>query len=170
MKKMFAMVLLIGSAVGTWGQAGAAGAAPATKPDFTGTWKLNLTKSDFGQVPPPAIESNVIAQTGDAFKLAVTQANDAGTQDYPIMFKTGAEESFVAKDVFPASAQFTITSSKAEWQGKALLVTQKATYQSGGLSISARWTLSDAGKLLTKVTSYSLDMGNFTTTAVYEKA
>ena len=167
MKKLFALMLLAGSAVGVWGQAAA---APVAKPDFTGTWKMSMAKSDFGQVPPPSSEINVIAQTGDDVKLAVTQANDMGTQDYTLTFKAGGPESVVAKDVFPASAQFTIISSKAEWQGKVLLLAQKATYQSGGLSISTRWTLSDDGKLLTKVTSYSLDLGNFTTTTVYEKA
>ena len=31
-----------------------------SKPDFSGTWKLNVGKSDFGQVPGPDSETMVV--------------------------------------------------------------------------------------------------------------
>jgi hypothetical protein len=51
-----------------------------------------------------------------------------------------------------------------------LVLTHKATYQGGPLDISTRWTLSDNGKIMTKITSYTLNQGDFVTTTVYEKS
>ena len=143
--------------------------APAAKPDFSGSWKLNVGKSDYGQVPPPTSETNLVTQTEDNFKVAVTQSGQVGDQNYTLAFKAGGAETTMAADAFAANSEFRILSSKAEWAGTVLVVEQKAMYQGGPLAISARWSLSDDGKVITKITSFSLSQGDFSTTTVYEK-
>jgi hypothetical protein len=168
MKKVW--IFLMVTVMGTVAVAVAlAQTASASKPDFSGSWKLNLVKSEFGQVPQPTSETNVVTQTGDDFSLAVTQANEMGTVNYLISFKAGGTETPVAKDAFPANADFKILSSKAEWQGNVLVLTQKATYQNGAVDVLARFMLSDDGKVLTKLTNYATDQGEFDTRTIYEK-
>ncbi len=165
MKKLLASLLMMGTMAGIQAQT-----APAAKPDFTGSWKLNVTKSDYGQVPQPSSETNVVTQTGDDFKVTVTQAGAVGDQNYTVSFKAGGDGVQMPDDAFPANAEFRLVSSKAEWAGLALVVTQKATYQGGPVDITSRWTLSDDGKVMTKLTTFSLDQGVFTTTTVFEKS
>jgi hypothetical protein len=164
MKRLIAALLVMGMMVGVQAQT-----ASAAKPDFTGNWKLNVAKSDYGQVPPPTMETNVVTQTGDDFKVLVTQAGSVGDQNYTLSFKAGGDVAPMAGDAFPANSEFSILSSKAEWAGRVLVMTQKAKYQGGPVDISSRWTLSDDGKVITKITSFSLDQGNFVTTTVFEK-
>lgn len=165
MQRFLAALLMIGVAT-----LGHAQTAPAAKPDFSGSWKLNVGKSDFGQVPPPSSETDVVAQTGDDFKVAVTQSGQVGDQNYRLTFEAGGVESPVADNSFAANSEFKIVSSKAEWVGATLVLTHKAIYQGGALDISTRWTLSDDGKVMTKITSYSLNEGNFVTTTIFEKS
>ena len=165
MKRLLAAMLVIGAMAGAQAQT-----APAAKPDFTGNWKLNVAKSDFGPVPQPTSETDVVTQTGDAFKVAIVQLGAVGDQNYTLNLKVGGDMTPVAADAFPPTAGFRLVSSKAEWAGRVLVVTQKATYQGGPVDISTRWTLSDDGKVITKTTAYSLDQGNFVTTTVFEKS
>ena len=165
MKRLLAAMLVIGATVGAQAQT-----APAAKPDFTGNWKLNVAKSDFGPVPQPTSETDTVTQTGDDFKVAVVQVGAVGNQNYTLSLKVGGDMAPVAADAFPPTAEFRLISSKAEWAGRVLVVTQKATYQGGPVDISTRWTLSDDGKVITKTTAYSLDQGNFVTTTVFEKS
>jgi hypothetical protein len=165
MKMLLATLLFLTGATATF----QAQTAPAAKPDFSGNWKLNVAKSDFGQVPPPSSETNVVTQTQDDFKVAITQAGQVGDQNYTLTFKVGGAETPMAAEAFAANSEFRILSSKAEWKGPLLIVTQKAMYQGGPLEISSRWSLSDDGKVITKITSFSLSQGDYTTTTVYEK-
>jgi hypothetical protein len=165
MKRLLAALLVMGAMVGAQAQT-----APAAKPDFTGNWKLNVAKSDFGPVPQPTSETDAVTQTGDDFKVAVVQVGAVGDQNYTLSLKVGGDMAPVAADAFPANAEFRLVSSKAEWAGRVLVVTQKATYQGGPVDISTRWTLSDDGKMITKTTAYSLDQGSFVTTTVFEKS
>jgi hypothetical protein len=165
MKMLLAALLILTGATATF----QAQTAPAAKPDFSGSWKLNVGKSDYGQVPPPASETNIVTQTEDDFKVAVTQTGQVGDQNYTLTFKAGGADSPMAADAFAANSEFRVLSSKAEWVDRVLVVTQKAMYQGGPLEISSRWSLSDDGKVITKITGFSLSQGNYSTTTVSEK-
>ena len=176
MKRLMILTLAVGSMavvsmpVALVAATPAAQAAAATaKPDFTGSWKLDLGKSVYGPVPSPNAETNVITQTGDDFKLVTTQEGGTGTLTYTINFTAGAPESQVPKDAFPANSDLTILTTKGDWSGAVLVIVQKASYQGMAVAISQRFTLSDDGKELTKITNYSTDQGDFDTKTVYEK-
>ena len=178
MKKLWILALAVGSAavvsapMALKAQATpAAQAAPAAaKPDFTGTWTLDLGKSVYGPVPSPNSEINVVSQSGDDFKIAFTQVGGAGTLNYTVVFKADGTEVPIPKDGFPANSDLQILSTKGEWQNGVLVLTQKATYQGMNVTISARYTLSDDGKELTKLTNYSTEQGDYDTKTVYAKS
>ena len=70
---------------------------------------------------------------------------------------------------FPDDAQFRIVSVKGEWQGQTLVVTEKVSYQGADGVVTARYTRSGDGKMLTKQTHVSMSVGEFDTRTVYDK-
>ncbi|HTD96828.1 MAG TPA: hypothetical protein VK627_07850 [Edaphobacter sp.] len=147
----------------------AAPSADSSKPIFTGTWKLNVTKSEFGQVPPPSSETDIFTQTGNDLKIATTSDGQRGKEVYTIPFTIGGEESLTPKDTFPSAAEFKILSTKGEWQDTTLIVDQKMTYQGSPGTVHSTFTLSPDGKTITRATHYSLDLGEFDTRTFYDK-
>jgi hypothetical protein len=58
-----------------------AGVAQTAKPNFAGTWKLNLTKSDLGKMAPTS-ETNTISQTADTVTVAIVSDREQGKMTY----------------------------------------------------------------------------------------
>src|ERR1035438_7033163 len=50
----------------------AAGPQDDKKPDLSGTWKLDTTKSDFGMMPPPDSQTSVIEHKDPKLKVKTT--------------------------------------------------------------------------------------------------
>ncbi len=173
MKKLFSVTLLLFAAIASL-QAQTTtptpAATPATaKPNFSGTWKLNVDKSEFGQVPPPMTETNVIVQTGNDIKITTNSDGDRGKEVYTLPFTIGGDETPTPKDAFPDTAEFKILSSKGEWRDTSLVVTHKISYQGGAGTMVATFVLSPDGKFFTKTTLISLDLGEFDTKTIFEK-
>lgn len=144
-------------------------ATAATTPNLTGAWKLNVDKSDFGQVPPPSSQTDVFTQSGNDLKIATTSDGERGKEIYALPMTIGGDDTPTPKDTFPDAAQFKILSSKATWQGATLIVDQRMNYQGSAGIIHSTFTLSADGKMLTRTTHYSLDLGEFDTKTVYDK-
>lgn len=151
----------------------AATAAPApaatAKLDLTGTWKLDLDKSNYDQVPPPSDEILTFAQTGPTFTIATTSDNERGKEVYTLPFASDGSETPTPKGVFDDTATLQYLSTKGEWQGSTLVLTQKIIYQSNPGTLKSIFTLSADGKTLTRAMHISVDQGEFDTTSVYEK-
>jgi hypothetical protein len=143
--------------------------AAADQPDLSGTWKLNVEKSDFGQIPPPTSETNVITQSGADIKLATKSERDQGTREYTIALKIDGTVTPTPEGTFPPESPLQIISSKAEWDLKTLVITQQASFQGNPGSLKSKYTLSTDGKVLTRTTNVSMGMGDFTTTMIYDK-
>lgn len=149
--------------------------APATppaataKPDFTGTWQLNLEKSDYDQVPPPQDEVLVFAKTGSTFTVATTSDNERGKEVYTLPFATDGTETPTPTGTFANTATLQYLSTKGEWQGSSLVLSQKIMYQDSPGTLKSVLTLSPDGKTLTCAMHISVNQGEFDTTAVYDK-
>lgn len=145
----------------------AQGAAQA-KPSFAGTWKLNLQKSDLGQMAPDS-ETYTVTQTADDIKVAI-----ASTGQFPINYTFSAKldgtDTPIAADAFPADSPFRILTSKAEWKDNTLVITQTTTFQDAKGTLVSTYTLSDDGKTLTRATHIVFDQGAFDSKSVYDKA
>lgn len=155
-------------AVTTLATTGIAQTAPSAKPNFAGTWKLNLQKSDLGQFAPDS-ETYTVTQTADEIKIAI-----ASTGQFPINYSFSAKldgsDTPVAADAFPADSPFKIVTSKAEWKDNSLVITQITSFQDSKGTLVSTFTLSDDGKTLTRVSHIVFDQGAFDSKSVYDKA
>lgn len=145
-------------------------AAAAAQPNLSGAWKLDITRSDFGQVPPPNSEFGIIQQTPTAINIATaSDSDDTGKEVYVLPIPIGATEAATPAGDFAATADFKITASKAQWQGATLVIDQKMNYKGSDGTIHSVYSLSADGKTLTRQTHYSLDLGEFDVTYVFDK-
>ena len=138
-------------------------------PNLTGTWTLDVSRSDFGHASPPLRQSESILQAGEEFAIAITLEREEMKQHYTLRFRTGGEAMPLAAGSFPEDAPFRIVSVKGEWQGQTLVVTEKVIYQGADGVVTARYARSGDGKVLTKQTHVSMNVGEFDTRTVYEK-
>jgi hypothetical protein len=148
-------------------QAAPAPAATSSKPDFSGTWKVNLTKSQFSPAPAPSAETTTLTLSGDDLTIAFDSSDENGKQKYTHALKIGGPE--VTFTTPSSSGPLLILSSKAEWKDNSIIVTDKITYQGGAGWIVSTYTLSPDGKTLTKAFSASIEQGTFDMLAVYDK-
>ncbi len=147
---------------------GIAQTAPQPRPSFAGTWKVNLQKSDLGQMAPES-ETYTVSQTDDEIKITI-----ASTGQFPINYSFAAKldgtDTPIAADAFPAGSPFRILTSKATWLGAALVITQSTSFQDAKGTLTSTFTLSDDGKTLTRATHIVFDQGAFDSKSVYDKA
>jgi hypothetical protein len=132
------------------------------QPNFSGTWKLNVSKSDFGPLPGPDSRSDVIEHSEGGLKDKVSVSGQQGKQDYILAFKTDGSETLnkVADREVKVSAK---------WTGPALAVTTKLSFNDMEIKIDANWTLSADGATLTQAVHLSSSMGEADQKIVYEK-
>ena len=140
--------------------------AGQAKPNFAGTWKLNLAKSDLGQMVPIS-ETDTITQTADVFKIEVVSVSERGNRDSTYSAKLDGTDT---PNEAPANTPFRILSTKAEWHGSSLVITQTTSFQDSKGTLQSTYTLSDDGKTLTKATHVVFDQGAFDSKSVYDKA
>jgi hypothetical protein len=133
-------------------------------PNLSGTWKLNIGKSSFGQIPPPASQTNTIDDSEPSVKVAEDQKGGMmGDMNITSTFDTTGKET---KSAGMGGADVTST---AHWDGVALVIDSKTSFQGNDVKIKDTYTLSGDGKTLTEVTHIESGMGNFDTTSVYDK-
>jgi hypothetical protein len=136
----------------------------SAQPNFSGTWKLNISKSNFGQLPPPGSQTDVIEQNDPSVKIAEDQKGGMmGDMNLTTTIDTTGKET---KSTGMGGADVLST---AHWDGVALVVDSKTSFQGSDVKIKDSYTLSGDGKTLTEVTHVESGMGNFDSTSVYDK-
>src|SRR5271155_1989928 len=156
---MFRTAMLATLAVATLALA----ATAQTKPNFTGSWKLNVGKSDFGPLPPPDSEAHTLTQTESSIKDAVIADTQQGKQDYTLTYNFDGTETVNA----PGGLEIK---SKAKWDGPAFTVISKLKFQDMDVDLKDVWTLSADGKILTQDRHFSSSMGEADQKMIFEKA
>ena len=118
--------------------------APKTEshPDFSGTWVMDLTKSDFGGVDPPSLLRYVVRHRGANLVLFSTQ--DSVTKRLDII--TDGQERVTEED---ADSEIW---ARVYWDGQTLVWEgrrkAKPAHQVEPVNWTSRWSLSDDGKVL----------------------
>jgi len=115
----------------------------AAKPNFSGTWTLNVSKSDFGMLPGPTSRTDVIEHNDPVLKDTVTQETQQGPQNATLSFTTDG------KEATNEQGPMTVTSTLS-WDGDSLVVNSKTSVQGNDITIKQVWTLSADGKTLTQ--------------------
>ncbi|HKV48858.1 MAG TPA: hypothetical protein VJN69_12265 [Candidatus Acidoferrales bacterium] len=137
---------------------------------FSGTWKLNLSKSNPGDYGPSA-RTEVITQDGSKFTDKVTSTTQMGENDYVLTFTADGKKVTVAPDSPGANmGNLTLKDITATLDGGSLVLMEDLSYQ-GQVDIAAQLTysLSPDGKTLTIADHASTSMGNFDTSLVFDK-
>jgi len=62
------------------------------KPNFSGSWKLNVSKSDFGQMPAPDSATYKIVHEDPKLRNSVKQSSQAGEFEFEASYTTDGKE------------------------------------------------------------------------------
>ena len=140
----------------------AASASAGTKPDYSGTWKLNVSKSDFGPLPAPDTRTDTIDHKDPALKATTSQDGAQGKQEYTLAITTDGKEA-------TNNAGGTELKSTGSWEGNKLVINTKLKFQDNDVAIKSVWLLSDDGKTLTQNAHITSPLGELDQTMVFEK-
>lgn len=132
------------------------------KPNFSGTWKLNTAKSDFGAMPAPDSRTDTITHEDPDLKDTFTQAGQMGEVTAEMKYSTDGKET-------TNSVRGNEIKSTAKWEGDELAIAGKASLNGADVTLSDRWSLSADGKTLTIQRHVNSPMGDTDQKIVLEK-
>ncbi len=122
------------------------------RPDFSGTWVLQLAQSDFGPIPAPTSRQDVIEHQEPALRIVRTQVTAGGeataTLSYAVDGKPHANRAGAADVVSVLAwegAELVITSTISTPQGEATIVDRMAL-AANGTTLTQRRTISVQGQ------------------------
>lgn len=139
----------------------AAGRTPTdSKPDITGTWELNVPKSNFGKMPAPVRMSLKAARQGAALHAVQTTYDASGGPDAVEgdWYLDGRER--------PLGSDGKMV-SMSKWEGNTLVSERKS--KDGSYDEMIRLTLSSDGKTATERIQLKSPNGNNSSTMVWER-
>jgi len=141
-------------------------AAAVTKPDFSGTWTLDLAKSTFASTQPPSSSVLTIVHKEPSVRISSVQTIRKLETKKEMNLTTDGTET-------PNQIRTTDgeepTKSVSNWEGDRLVTTYRAAHGGHFDEFRDAWDLSDAGNILTIVREVKLPNGRFTLTLVYKK-
>ncbi len=139
------------------------GADVKGKPDFTGTWTLNLPKSNFGKTPKPVGMTLVAAKKGDV--LHSTQKIEDGQG-----LKSTEGDWFLDGKQHPADPTAQAGNKQTQmsrWQGNTIYAERKS--EDGSYREQIRMTLSGDGKTATEKIYVKSPNGNNSSTLIWDR-
>ena len=141
---------------------GAAALTAAAKPNFTGDWKLNAAKSDFGQFPAPSAMSQKATHEEPSLKVATKMATDNGDMEFESTYSTDGKET---TNSFGPNAMKSV----AKWEGDTLTIQTKGQFGDAEVTIQDKWELSADGKSITIRRHFASSQGELEQKMVLEK-
>jgi hypothetical protein len=156
----FAAFSVLGAAV-----AAAAGLAQSTaKPNFSGEWHMDATKSDFGKFQMPTTMVRVIVQKDPDLTIDTTQRGVNGEQTSRVYYRTDGVETV-------NHMSSGVGTSHAYWDAKALVIrTTMKGRNDVDIEMEERWDLSADGKTLTATSHIGTTKGSVDLRLVCERA
>ncbi|MBI5710930.1 MAG: hypothetical protein HZC42_11610 [Candidatus Eisenbacteria bacterium] len=117
----------------------------AARPDFSGTWALDVARSDFGRVAgstPPRARTDVVRQQGESLGVTTTIEKASGTMTLPVTYVIDGKQRTVrvgGQDV----------AATAAWAGDTLRLDTRAKVLLLELIVKERWVLAPGGRGMT---------------------
>ncbi|HVN06353.1 MAG TPA: hypothetical protein VMT86_18150 [Bryobacteraceae bacterium] len=133
------------------------------KTDFSGTWKLDVSKSDLGPMPAPDSEIHKITHSDPDLKMSVaTTGGPQGDMNYDVSYTTDGKECVnkLGDNEFK---------STLKWEGDDLVINTKGAFNGADFTALDRWTLSNEGKTMSVARHFSSSMGDLDMKLVFEK-
>jgi hypothetical protein len=115
----------------------------ADKPDFSGNWKMDPNRSDFGASPPPESFTRKIEQADPSLILTDEQSSTLGHEKVVRTYTTDAK---------PTTYEWmgSEVKSAAHWEGNEIVIVGKVDASGTEVVVTSRLTLSADGKTLTE--------------------
>jgi hypothetical protein len=136
--------------------------AADNRPSFTGTWKMDADRSDFGQVPKPANFVRKIEHEDPKVHVVTTASTPNGDAVVDVRYTTDGKETVNTV----RGGEWT---SKMVWDGTSLDLNSKRSLNGAEISTRERWTLTNKGKVLTVINTTTTPQTNITFTVVMNK-
>lgn len=136
-----------------------------SKPDFSGNWKLNKSKSDLGPMADRVPEDFTVKIDHKEPELKISQPGMGGR----------VQESTVSTDGKPteSTGQGPMgeikTKAVSKWDGPILVMDVNREFGGNSMTQNDKWTLSEDGKTLTIVRKISGPMGELEMKQVLDK-
>ena len=160
MKRILTLSLLIALA------ATSVYSAQAAKPDFSGAWKFDPAKSDFGQAPPPEALALIVVHKEPAVKITSTQTAQGTTTVNERNITTDGKPN--ANRLKSAMGDQDVTST-SKWVGAALQTSYTLQIQGTPIPTVETWEL-NSPKLMTITRKLTLpDASELIIKVVYNK-
>lgn len=137
-------------------------AAAWEKPNYSGDWKLNAEKSDYGPVPAPDKMERKITHEDPSLKYTSVQSGQQGEMTTEMAYTTDGKPS---TNKTPRGE----VTGVAKWDGDVLTISSKREVQGMEISQNERWVLSEDGKVLTINNKISTPQGDFDIKVVMDK-
>ena len=135
---------------------------PAAPPNFTGTWNVNIEKSNFGPSATPQSMVYKIDHREPSLKLTSTRVDQGAEDTVSLSLTTDGKES---SNIVRGDA----VKSKVKWDGSALLIDSVTKVEGNNFALKDKWTLSGDGKTLTWVRRFVSPDGDAEANYVLEK-
>ncbi|HEX4021514.1 MAG TPA: hypothetical protein VHX63_10245 [Acidobacteriaceae bacterium] len=137
------------------------------KPDFSGTWKLNVDKSDYGDLQGPSSRTDTIEERDGEIRESVISEGRRKTQKYVLRFSTDGRKTILPAGDGIRIPPVTLHSISATWQGNSLVVVEGLTHEGSDIVAKYAYTLSPDENILTM--TVSLNGGAPAATFVFDK-
>lgn len=142
---MYRKIFLIGSAVALFALPGLAQSSK-----LNGTWKLNASKSEMGQMGGGGSETDVITFDGTQFTQKVTAESPRGTQNYTRSCTVNGQEEKLSPDSPRAHiGPVTVSSINCEMKGDSVVYTEGFDMRGTPSTDQMTFTPSDDGSTMT---------------------
>jgi hypothetical protein len=136
-------------------------AAAQEKPNFSGTWRMNPSRSDFGRGPAPTFRLDRITHNEPILKDTITQRNPQGEVTYDMTYSTDGKEC----TNHPNGSEFK---ARVHWEGNELVIESQGVLK-GPVTLKDRYALSADGKTLTIWRHAAALLGSTDQKIVFEK-
>lgn len=144
-------------------QAPAQPTAAVRAPDLSGTWELDVARSNYGMMPAPQKGTLVIEHREPALKVTATQVSERGERTTTSSYTTDGRES---RNTNAMGAEAV---SVLKWEGAVLTNQTKAQMMGNDITIAERWSLAADGRTLTIARKIAAPMGEMEMSSVYTR-
>lgn len=132
------------------------------KPNLSGNWKVNVTKSDFGPMPAPDSQADKITHSDPDLKISVTSTGQMGDLNYDLHYTADGKEA-------TNTVMGNEMKSTAKWDGDDLVIDTTGNFNGTDFTAKDRWTLSEDGKTMTQARHISFAGGDGDMKIILEK-
>jgi hypothetical protein len=137
-------------------------AATENKPNFSGTWKLNVNKSALGPIPAPISLMRTVTHSDPSLAITEEQKGGSGDHVFTRRYTTDGKQVEFLENGANVKAH-------ASWAGESLVIESNA--DAGGITIAfvEKLTLSNGGNTLSDAIHVVTPQGEFDATLSFER-